>query len=360
MFKKILRIVLSIVGISLGAAFYIYLERILPQYVPDNTLFRIAIASVISLLFGLIFFILTPFVMKLSQSVTNKIENEVSGMPLGEVLTASAGLIIGLIVAYFISGLIISIPIAGPAIATLIYLFFGYVGYSIAARRKDDFASLINVVKIGGSKDKHALSKKNQGIPPKVLDTSVVIDGRIADIAQTGFIEGKLIVPTFVLEELRHIADSADDLKRARGRRGLDILNMMQTELKLEVEISETDFDDISEVDMKLLKLAQVLDGMVLTNDYNLNKVAQFQGVKVLNINELANAIKPLVIPGEEMKVTIVKEGKEHSQGIAYLDDGTMIVVEGAKKLIGQTLQVLVTSVLQTAAGRMIFAKPKQ
>lgn len=358
MVKKILRIILSLVGVTIGAAFYIYLERIVPQYSPESLALKIGLASIISLSFGLIFYFISPYIMNLSQKAANKIESEVSTMPTGEILTASIGLIIGLIIAYFISGLVINIPLVGTPIATLIYIFFGYIGYNIASRRKEDLVNIINVVRPSG-KDKSNSKKSHFTIPPKILDTSVVIDGRIADIAQTGFVEGKLVVPTFVLEELRHIADSADDLKRARGRRGLDILNMMQTELKLEVEICEMDFDDISEVDMKLLKLAQVLDGMVLTNDYNLNKVAQFQGVKVLNINELANAIKPLVIPGEDMVVTIVKEGKEHNQGIAYLDDGTMIVVEGSRKLIGQTFQVLVTSVLQTAAGRMIFAKPK-
>ncbi len=358
MVKKILRIIVSLVGITIGAAFYIYLERIVPQYAPQSLPLKIGLASIISLSFGLIFYVLSPYIMKLGQKAANKIESEVSTMPTGEILTASIGLIMGLIIAYFISGLVINIPLVGTPIATLIYIFFGYIGYNIASRRKEDLANIMNLVRPLG-KDKGNSKKNHFTIPPKILDTSVVIDGRIADIAQTGFVEGKLVVPTFVLEELRHIADSADDLKRARGRRGLDILNMMQTELKLEVEICEMDFDDISEVDMKLLKLAQVLDGMVLTNDYNLNKVAQFQGVKVLNINELANAIKPLVIPGEDMVVTIVKEGKEHTQGIAYLDDGTMIVVEGAKKLIGQTFQVLVTSVLQTAAGRMIFAKLK-
>ena len=359
MVKKILRIIVSLVGVTIGAAFYIYLERIVPQYAPESLVLKIGLASIISLSFGLIFYFFSPYIMNLGQKAANKIENEVSSMPTGEILTSSIGLIIGLIIAYFISGLVINIPLVGTPIATLIYIFFGYIGYNIASRRKEDLANLINAVKPIGGKEKGNSKKSSHAIPPKILDTSVVIDGRIADIAQTGFVEGKLVVPTFVLEELRHIADSADDLKRARGRRGLDILNMMQTELKLDVEICEMDFDDIAEVDMKLLKLGQVLDGKVLTNDYNLNKVAQFQGVKVLNINELANSIKPLVIPGEEMLVTIVKEGKEQNQGIAYLDDGTMIVVEGARKLIGQTFQVLVTSVLQTAAGRMIFAKPK-
>lgn len=360
MIKKTLRIILSLVGITLGAAFYIYLERIIPQRAPELLVWRIAAAAIISLLFGLIFYMISPFIMKIGQKVAARIEREVSSIPPMEILTASFGLIIGLIIAYFISGLVINIPLVGTAISTLIYIFFGYIGINIATKRKDDFANLINVVKHSTPKEKHNAEAKGEfSIPPKILDTSVIIDGRIADITQSGFLEGELIVPTFVLEELRHIADSSDDLKRVRGRRGLDILNMMQKELKLNVQISEQDFDDISEVDMKLLKLAQTMNGHVITNDYNLNKVAQFQGVKVLNINELANAIKPIVIPGEEMNVTIVKEGKEHSQGIAYLDDGTMIVVEGARKLIGQNFNVLVTSVLQTAAGRMIFAKLK-
>ena len=237
MVKKILRIIVSLVGVTIGAAFYIYLERIVPQYAPESLVLKIGLASIISLSFGLIFYFFSPYIMNLGQKAANKIENEVSSMPTGEILTSSIGLIIGLIIAYFISGLVINIPLVGTPIATLIYIFFGYIGYNIASRRKEDLANLINAVKPIGGKEKGSSKKSNHAIPPKILDTSVVIDGRIADIAQTGFVEGKLVVPTFVLEELRHIADSADDLKRARGRRGLDILNMMQTELKLDVEI---------------------------------------------------------------------------------------------------------------------------
>ena len=188
----------------------------------------------------------------------------------------------------------------------------------------------------------------------------MIIDGRIFDICQTGFIEGPLIIPGFVLEELRHIADSSDSLKRNRGRRGLDVLNRIQKELNIPVETIEKDFEGVAEVDTKLLKLAQLLGGKVVTNDYNLNKIAEFQGVPVLNINELANAVKPVVLPGEEMSVQVIKDGKETGQGIAYLDDGTMIVVDGGRKFIGEIIDVIVTSVLQTAAGRMIFAKPKE
>ena len=190
-----------------------------------------------------------------------------------------------------------------------------------------------------------------------VLDTSVIIDGRITDLCQTKFIEGRLIIARFVLKELQQIADSADALKRNRGRRGLDILNKIQKNTKIIVKIHDEDFPDITEVDAKLVKLAKVLDAKVFTNDYNLNKVAELEGVAVLNINELANALKPVVLPGEMMEVKIVKEGKEHNQGVAYLDDGTMVVVEEGRNLLGKTIQVTVTSVLQTSAGRMIFGK---
>lgn len=191
----------------------------------------------------------------------------------------------------------------------------------------------------------------------KILDTNVIIDGRVADICRTGFIEGPIYVPGFVLDELQHIADSADSLKRARGRRGLDILNQMRTELDMQVRTYDnTDPGDRDEVDAKLVKLAKKLHGKIVTNDYNLNKVAELQGVPVLNINELANAVKPIVLPGEEMVVTIIKEGKEQNQGVAYLEDGTMIVVEGGRRRIGETLPVVTSSVLQTVAGKMIFA----
>lgn len=193
----------------------------------------------------------------------------------------------------------------------------------------------------------------------KILDTSVIIDGRIADICQTKFLEGTIVIPQFVLEELQHIADSSDALKRNRGRRGLDILNRIQKEMPIPVEIYEGDFDDIQEVDSKLVKLAKITGGTVVTNDFNLNKVSELQGVTVLNINDLANAIKPVVLPGEELSVYVVKDGKEQNQGVAYLDDGTMIVVEDGREYVGSQLDVLVTSVLQTSAGRMIFAKRK-
>lgn len=226
---------------------------------------------------------------------------------------------------------------------------FAYLGAITILRGQDEFSIMIPFVKFTA-----------KGVYEDIilLDTSVIIDGRIADICETSFLSGKLYLPRFVLKELQLIADSSDPLKRNRGRRGLDILNRMKTNTVIEIKIHETDFPELNTVDAKLVKLAQELGGKVLTNDFNLNKVAELQGVKVLNINELANALKPIVIPGEMMQVKILKEGKEQDQGVAYLDDGTMVVVDNGRRRIGQTLSVTITSVLQTQAGRMIFAKP--
>lgn len=193
----------------------------------------------------------------------------------------------------------------------------------------------------------------------KIFDTSVIIDGRIADVIESGFLEGTFIIPQFILQELQYIADSPDPMRRTKGRRGLDVLHRVQKMADIKVKIVEEDFPKIKEVDSKLVALAKLLNAKVITNDFNLNKVAQLQGVAVLNINELSNVLKPVVLPGESLNLFIVKEGKEHNQGVAYLDDGTMVVIENARKLIGKNLEVTVASVLQTTAGRMIFAKPK-
>lgn len=213
--------------------------------------------------------------------------------------------------------------------------------------------------KRGAGREKAEQEAARSGAIPKVLDTSVIIDGRIFDICKAGFLEGDLIIPAFVLDELRHIADSADSLRRARGRRGLDVLGRMQEELKCPVRIVEKDYADAEEVDVKLLRLARDFSGAVLTNDYNLNKVAGVAGVQVLNINELAGALRPVVLPGEEMTVHIVREGKEPGQGVAYLEDGTMVVVENGRRRLGESREVVVTTVLQTSAGRMIFGRLK-
>lgn len=227
-------------------------------------------------------------------------------------------------------------------------IIFSYLGIITILRGQDEFSLMIPFVH---------LDSKGPGEEMIVLDTSVIIDGRIADIANTHFLSSKLILPRFVLKELQLIADSSDPLKRARGRRGLDVLNAIQSNPNITVKIHELDFPEFNTVDAKLVRMGQVLQAKVFTNDYNLNKVAELQGVKVLNINDLANALKPVVMPGEEMEIKILKEGKEHEQGVAYLDDGTMVVVDNGKRRLGHTVKVTITSVLQTQAGRMIFAK---
>ncbi|QEK11139.1 PIN/TRAM domain-containing protein [Crassaminicella thermophila] len=366
MFNKIVRGALTLAGASVGYAMAMLLTKLaivqsfiqIPEITP---IMGIVINVIGAIAGGIIFFIITPWLMEKGLSSANWIEGELQKIPTTDMIIGSVGLIIGLFIAYLISQLLmgISIPFVGTILSILLYIFLGYLGVSLATKKRDDLGNLSNLLKKTTLlKEKEDTKTKNDSIP-KILDTSVIIDGRIADITKTGFVEGPIVIPEFVLEELRHIADSSDSLKRARGRRGLDILNRIQKELQVEVQITDKDFEEVAEVDIKLLRLAQFMGGKVVTNDYNLNKVAELQGVPVLNINELANAVKPVVLPGEEMIVQVIKEGKESGQGVAYLDDGTMIVVEGGRKHIGETMDVLVTSVLQTAAGRMIFAKPK-
>ncbi|HLO03680.1 MAG TPA: PIN domain-containing protein [Symbiobacteriaceae bacterium] len=256
------------------------------------------------------------------------------------------------------------IPVVGQMLSILTAVVSGYLGLAVATFKREEAAHWLASLaqrgnKVEGGAREDVLSSFGAKGSPKVLDTSVIIDGRIKEILETGFLEGPIIVPSFVLDELRHISDSADLLRRNRGRRGLDILNAIQKDPEIEVRIHEERVSEGMEVDTQLLKVAKRMGGKVVTNDYNLNKVAEFQGVPVLNINELANSVKPAVLPGEEMTVQVIKEGKEIGQGVGYLDDGTMIVVDGGKRFLGETIGVVVTSVLQTAAGRMIFAKPR-
>lgn len=347
-------------GIGLILAYYLIVPVFLVSSSPAVVTAALIAAPVF---FGLIGFLLAPKIYKLFARIVEHCISHISTVPTKQIVSSVAGLILGLIIAALIGSVVTKFYIIGPYISVVLMVFFGYLGAVIGYKRTDDLASIKNFFQYNrGEKSEKAekTDKKSAGkIPPKILDTSVIIDGRIADIYKTGFIEGELIIPGFVLEELRHIADSSDALKRNRGRRGLDILNRMRIDFEDSVRINEKNYADIAEVDSKLLKMAQELHGVVLTNDFNLNKVARFQGVKVLNINELSNAVKPVVLPGEEMIVEIIKEGKEQNQGVAYLDDGTMIVVENGRTLLNKTIYVIVTSVLQTAAGKMIFARPK-
>ncbi len=261
------------------------------------------------------------------------------------------GLILGLIMSKLVGDAFSLGQLPADALADIrvvLTLLFCYLGTLIGLRGKDEFNVIIPYVR---------LRRQDQVEEVTVVDTSVIIDGRIQDILKTKFMEGKIVIPRFVLKELQQIADSTDPIKRQRGRRGLEILNAIQKESGLNLSLNEEDFPEVKEVDAKLVKIAQLLQAKILTVDYNLNHVASFQGVKVLNINELANALKPVVFPGEHMQIKLLKEGKEYNQGVGYLDDGTMVVVEEARKLIGQETKVVVTSVLQTPAGRMIFTK---
>jgi uncharacterized protein YacL len=280
------------------------------------------------------------------------IEMRLRKASLKRLIGAVVGGIFGVTGALIISHLLSLTSLEKASISYVqvtLLLLLGYVGLVVGASKGD----LLNLAAMGGLFSAERQGRKSS----KILDTSVIIDGRIADICETGFIEGPLILPQFVLRELQLVADSTDPQKRNRGRRGLDVMQRVQKITSVQVQITEEDFPQVREVDLKLIELAKKIEGKILTNDFNLNKVAQLQHVPVLNINELANALKPVVLPGEVMRVFILKEGKEFNQGVAYLDDGTMVVVDNAKKMISKTIDISVTSVLQTTAGKMIFGK---
>ena len=353
----------------------------------DMGLYKLTMANVILIGIGMIIggiagYLVSPYFVAKLQKFSIWVEGQLSKMPLQDVIAGVVGLAIGLIIANLLGGTFVNIPVIGNYLPVLFSIVFGYLGIHIVVRKQKEIGELFGRMMKLKKKPREKLGEDGIVQPAaqpapvapampaggygsydslvgcKLLDTSVIIDGRIADICGTGFLDGKLLIPVFVLEELQHIADSADALKRVRGRRGLDILQKIRTESGLQVEIINQDFEDITEVDSKLIRLGQQLGGKIVTNDYNLNKVSELQGVPVLNINDLSNAVKPVVIPGENMHVTVVKEGKEQGQGIAYLDDGTMIVIENGRYYLNKAIEVEVTSALQTSAGRMIFAKP--
>ena len=366
MIKKLFRGIFTLCGALFGyGVSYLFRGLIVKTSLGDvlslGTTNSTVFSGAAAIIFAFLFFLIAPSIGNHSKRVVREFESDLQKVPSTEFVPGIFGLVLGIFLAFLISQLYmgIAIPFISTVLSVLTYLLFGYLGVSIATKRGKDIISTISSISRPSSpKGKNKVSDAT----PKILDTSVIIDGRIADIMKTGFIEGNIVIPEFVLVELRHIADCSDNLKRNRGRRGLDILNRIQTEYGIEIYNTDGDksLEEIPEVDVKLLKLAQIMNGKVVTNDFNLNKVALIKGVEVLNINELANALKPVVLPGEDMQLFLVKEGKENNQGVAYLDDGTMIVVEDGKRYIGETIAVVVTSVLQTAAGRMIFAKPKK
>lgn len=362
--KTIARITGSLVAVAAVIALY-FLDA---SQFPANG--RIWWAIGIAAGSALVMFLITPYITVVPY-------HWMRNSSASDLVAAVIGLIVGLLIS-----VLLGIPLANlpPNLGRILpfasAVVFGALGVALAVQRKNDIAHLFQTGFISRrgrdrerdeERDKERRKDREKESAPQpvptaqiLLDTSAIIDGRIADISQTGFISSSLVVPQFVLNELQHIADSPDAMRRNRGRRGLEMLNRLQKDTTVPIEITEANIEGVEEVDSKLVKLAQVLHCPIITNDFNLNRVAELQGVKVLNINELANAVKPVLLPGEDIDIKIIQEGKELGQGVGYLDDGTMIVVEGGRQFMGMTIEVTVTRVLQTVAGRMIFAHPKQ
>lgn len=390
----ILRFFIILLFSVAGAAAMRLASPVLTQFVTTELLktdlgfFRLTISSFLCIISGLVLGsmvgrLLAPFFIRQLKGFSAWVEAQINKMPTHDAIAGVCGLALGLIMANLLGAAFSRVPIIGDYAPVVFSLVFGYMGISILIRKREELEAVFDAVPKLLRELVRAKGEQSDAPPPvavvsvvekpspadpqpepasdpqyKLLDTNVIIDGRIADIIDSGFLEGTLLVPVFVLEELQHIADSSDILKRRRGRHGLDVLQRVRSYGKMKVEVTGEDFSEVSEVDSKLVCLAQKVGGKIITNDYNLNKVAELRGVTVLNINELTNAVKPVVIPGETMTVTVVKEGKAQGQGLAYLPDGTMIVVENGQRFLNETITVEVTSALQTAAGRMIFAKP--
>ena len=367
-----------VIAILIGTAAYVGMDNLAPIIDPylvsqfasfgdmSLTVARISVIVLGTIIGILIGYFISSFILKQGLVIARRLERVLTHIPNQELIAGTIGLLFGLIIANLIGAAFNQVPIIGPYISIILSAIFGYSGVRLMARKGPEM--YLNYLKQW--KRSEAGTKKSRGFnmfgshkssdsnsPAKLLDTSVIIDGRIKELCATGFIDGPLVVPVFVLNELQIISDSADGMKRNRGRRGLDILKEMQDAKLVSIEIVEDDFDDLHEVDSKLMRLALEKQWKLMTNDFNLNKVARVQGIKVLNLNELANVLKPALIAGEWIRVQVMKEGKEVQQGVAYLDDGTMIVVEDGRPYVGQEVEVMVTSILQTSAGRMIFAR---
>ena len=372
----IYRILRYVIAILVGTAAYVGMDSLAPIIDPylvsqfesfgdmSLTIARISVLILGTLIGVIIGYLISSFILKQGLVIAKRLERILTHIPNQELIAGTIGLLFGLIIANLIGVAFNQVPIIGPYIPIILSAIFGYSGLKIMARKGPEM--YYNYVQQWGGEGTKKTSRfkmfsthksDKTTSTPKLLDTSVIIDGRIKELCNTGFIEGPLMVPLFVLNELQIISDSADATKRNRGRRGLDILKEMQDANKVAIEVIEDDYDDLTEVDSKLMRLALDKQWKLMTNDFNLNKVARVQGIEVLNLNELANVLKPALIAGEWIRVQIMKEGKEIHQGVAYLDDGTMIVVEDGKPYVGQTVEVMVTSILQTSAGRMIFAR---
>jgi len=356
--EKLLRFLLVLLGIGiglataqLGLALYRLSNQnaVIPAWVP------VAAYSGMAVIGGLVLLLLSRRIIRRVSSLSQEMQREFDKMPVNQLLTAVVGLILGLIVAALLRQMLsfLGTGVAGAATTAILYLTLGALGYNIGKRRSREFMTMIT--RLSGAREKSRIRKHGYA-SRKYVDTSAIIDGRILQVAKTGFIEGEIVIPQYVVDELQTVADSSDDSRRERGRRGLDMLREMQDSLK-QLVIDPADIPDIRDVDVKLLRQARDCGGTVITVDYNLQKAAAVSDVRTLNVNALAEALRPAVTQGMEMRIRIEKEGKEANQGVAHLDDGTMIVVENAKALIGREADITVTSVLQTSAGRMVFAK---
>ena len=375
MLKKFVSQTISLIIVIAGLIFINScvpnLERMSGLKFAGENFMGVSYSSFILLAPGFIFFawlsvVSAPFITNALFDFAERVAKKLSSIPTGEIFVMVLGVGIGLIIANLLGNSLSRVPIIGPYVSIILSFVMAIIGAKLAAMKRKDITAYFNhlvrrkVKESAEPEDEVEVTLADELYSSnKLLDTSVIIDGRIMDILAVGFVDGRLVIPNFVIQELQRLSDSADSLKRAKGRRGLDMIHDMQTNYKNRVAIASKDYEEISEVDAKLVKLAKSTGAVLMTNDYNLHKVAEIQGVAVLNINELANAIKPVVLPGEEMQVYLVKEGKELNQAIAYLDDGTMIVVENGQGHIGSNVNIVVNSMLQTAAGRMIFAHIK-
>ncbi|MBR6012665.1 MAG: PIN/TRAM domain-containing protein [Selenomonadaceae bacterium] len=414
MLDKVMRFFITLTFVIAGGALLKLASPFVATYITteffqvDTGIFRLTMVNLLCIVAGAVLgglggWFVSPFFIRKLGKFTTFVEKNLSKMPVTDVVAGAIGLAVGLIIADLLGNAFARIPVVGNYIPIIFSIVLGYLGIHLTIKKRKELTKTFDFIgrlkeALKNRENEKAANKKeaepinaevekvdeeilteneSSEIPKphgkislvkvqadksknyKLLDTNVIIDGRIADICKTGFLEGTLLIPVFVLEELQHIADSPYSLRRVRGRRGLDVLQQMMDDETLKLEVMNVDFNDVQEVDSKLVRLAQKVEGKIITNDFNLNKVAQLRGVEVLNINDLSNAVKAIVIPGEVMRVQVVKDGKEPGQGVAYLDDGTMIVIENGHKYLSRTIAVEVTSALQTSAGRMIFAKPQ-
>lgn len=384
------RIIRYVIALLVGIMGYMLTNTFMPLLSPmidyrffDTGIFGLSVLKILTLALGGLIgagigYAISAFIIRQGMRLSKSFERILLHVPSQDLIAGTGGLLLGLIIANLIGLAFYRVPIIGSYIPILLSALFGYMGMRLASRKGpelyNNWAQNRMVAKETKEKGKAIKGKGNRkdvattspvtepdviGSTPKLLDTSVIIDGRIQELCATGFLEGPLVVPLFVLEELQRISDSSDTLKRNRGRRGLDILQEMQHKDLIPIKVIPDDYEDISEVDSKLMRLALERSWKIITNDFNLNKVAALQGISVLNLNDLANALKPVLIAGEWIRVQVIKVGKEDNQGVAYLDDGTMIVIENGAEFVDMVIDVMVTSVLQTSAGRMIFARAK-